>query len=318
MKTTPRLIITALTVIATIAGCQKEKTVIDGPQPLKSFFTSTTTPSQTFQINMDGSAKLITGQKGTRIIFYGNSLKHQNGSAVTGTVTIELKECYSVSDMVLSNKQTVSNGILLQSGGEVYLMAKQGSEELVAGNQGPVMQFPFIGNTQWDMQLFTGNIQPDSSETTAAGETVNWVAEAETLQVVTDTVGTSGGFGTYYSFTIPHLGWSNCDRFWNNTGGTDPMVKLPDGYTAANTCVMMVFKDEKTVATADLYNNHIFRFHAGEHTPIGLNVAIVAVAKRDGTHYYYIGDHTTAQGAVFNATMTESTESAIEQAVKQL
>jgi hypothetical protein len=316
MKTKNILIAVTVTVVQVlILSCHKNgSTSTSGGGQLAGFFQQTQVPSQSFTIT-GGQFNNITGSKGTQLYIYAGSLLHQNGSAVTGSVQVQLQEIYSHGDMILSNATTTSDSFLLQSGGEIYLTATQNGETLRISHNNPIgVNMPITGSGLSGMQRFTGTVIANNN--IAAGSQINWVivpADTAAAPAVNDT-----GAGYSYSFVVDSFGWSNCDRFYNLPGGTDPMIQLPTGYDNTNTTVYMIFDAENTVATADRWSSPIYRFHSGSHTPIGLHVTIVAIAKKGSTYYYDIEHEVTASGATFNMNMTQSTLDAIKAAVGQL
>lgn len=304
-----------LTISAFIVSCSEEDP-IEFPTPesntLKDFFKDTRVQSQFFTFDA-AAGTYFFGAKGTGIYFPGGSLLHQNGTAVTGTVQLELKEIYSKGDMILSNAAPESNGTLLKSGGEVYVALTQNNQKLRISHTNPgFIMFP-CSTAVAGMQLFNGEFRKNSE--LAADSAMNWnLANGDSAQVVQDTMGT----GTYYQFTFDSIGWSNCDRFYYLTGGTDPMIHLPNGYDNMNTQVYMVFDAESVMASADVFADQIYRFHAGEHTPIGLHVTIVAIANTNDKYYYSITHEVTSAGATFELNLTEATKQEVQTAISAL
>jgi hypothetical protein len=65
----------------------------------------------------------IIGQQGTIIIISANSLVGESGQPIKSKTKIELKECYSIPDIITGHLQTVHNGDILQTQGMIYLTA---------------------------------------------------------------------------------------------------------------------------------------------------------------------------------------------------
>lgn len=297
--------------LATITACKKDDaSTTKTTSNLKNVFAQTRVASQQFTID-GASYQTITGAKGTKIYFFSGSLKHRNGSPVTGNVDIELKEIYSLGDMILSNATTTTtNGRRLESGGELFLKATQGGEELLVNNTNPpIIQFP-VNSPVSGMQLFNGRFAPNDS--VAQDSTLLWDSIPNGGgQVVQDTVGAGGGFTQYYyQFGLDSFGWSNCDRFWSNTGaGTAVQIKLPNDFDNTNTSVFMIFTAEHTAAPSDTYDatNHICGFHSDGNTPIGISVSIVAISEKNGQYYSSIVSTTTVANMLVTLTMTPTT-----------
>ena len=89
----------------------------------------------------------------------------RNSFGTKGKVVLEIKEAYSMQDILLAGLSTESNGKLLSSGGMIYINATAGNEavELLK----PI-QISIPGKIYQDgMQLFKGEIKADS--------TINWI-----------------------------------------------------------------------------------------------------------------------------------------------
>jgi hypothetical protein len=102
---------------------EKEKVQPEtGPKNISEFFKQNEVRSQYFTVN-SSSGGTVTGNKGTKISIPANAFKKSDGSAVAGNINIELKEVFKKSEMILSDKSTVSYGQILVSGGEFYIAA---------------------------------------------------------------------------------------------------------------------------------------------------------------------------------------------------
>ena len=312
MKT--KSIISAVAIVLLFLTACKRTETTPGANILQNFFAGTRVTSQAFSINAT-NYNTITGAKSTIIRIPGGSLINKNGVTVTGTVNIELKEIYSKGDMILSNATTTCNGGMLQTGGEIYLIARQNGEDLrVKPGYKISVEFPTT-NPVAGMQLFTGQFVQNSN--LAADSSLVWTPVDSANAVVVQDSAFLGGF-MFYDFQVDSFGWTNCDRFYNLTGGTDPMIQVPTQFDNSNTSVYMIFDAENSVADGDVYADHVFRFHSGNHTPIGLAVTIVVIAKIGTQYYYSINHETTAAGATFNVTPVAATHDAIVAAVSAL
>ncbi|MDB5281001.1 MAG: hypothetical protein JWO06_76 [Bacteroidota bacterium] len=311
MKTKSLSLALVIAAVGLFSSCKKDATPATQNGNVQSFFDQTQVSAQTLSANLS-TYNTLTGAKGTIIKVAPGSLLHQNGTTVTGSVQFQLRELYSHGDMILSNAATVSNGSLLKSGGEIYLTATQGSENLLINHSNPlVLQFP-TSNATTGMQLFTGSFSTATATTPA---TINWnpVANANAT-IVLD----SSTLNQYFGFSSDSFGWTNCDQFYNLTGGTDLQVQLPVGFDSTNTRVFMLLDAENSLAWADVWASPIYKFHACSHTPIGINVTIIAIAQKGNQFYYAIQHETTASGVIFTVTMTPAPVAAIKTAIQAL
>lgn len=114
-------------------------------------------PSQVFSINITRDTTLLT-KKGAII-----HIPHGTLSASTNTVQLEIKEAYSMEDIIRASLTTQSNGQPLSSGGMIYINAV--GENTVKVTQAISVGMP-TDYLQKGMQLFKGQMQKDS--------TINW------------------------------------------------------------------------------------------------------------------------------------------------
>ncbi|HYV92706.1 MAG TPA: hypothetical protein VE978_13000 [Chitinophagales bacterium] len=99
----------------------------------------------------------IVGKQGTTIYISANSLIDEQGQPIKSRTTIQLKENYSIADIVSSNLQTIHNSEILQSQGMIYLLAttSDGSAVKIDKSKPIRIEFPFSGNFG-DAKFFRG------------------------------------------------------------------------------------------------------------------------------------------------------------------
>lgn len=196
-------------------ACDKQET----PLPynnLEAFFKAKAPKKQLFTID-PSLTQTITGAQGTNVTFFSNSFTDATGALVTTPVQVQLIEIFKKGDMILSEKMTSSYGYLLESGGEFFLKATSGGQEVFL-NQDYQMIVPIVAATSNPsaMELFVLNLSLPDSATWIPADSSSWVS--------VDTSGTIGG-QTYpnYNFYFDGLTWINCDYFWPNTS---PRINL--------------------------------------------------------------------------------------------
>ncbi|MES2763744.1 MAG: hypothetical protein V4677_16130 [Bacteroidota bacterium] len=119
---------------------------------------------QSFEIKFD-EENLIKGKKGTAIYIPANAFQFADGSVPDENIVIELKECYSLSDMIAENLSTMSGDKILQTGGMINIKASSdGKELLVKDGKAIVIGFP-KNNRKDTMDLFFDYQQPDGPNT---------------------------------------------------------------------------------------------------------------------------------------------------------
>lgn len=107
----------------------------------------------------------IVCKEGTKLVIKGNSFVDANNAIVKGKINISVTEYYKLSDMLLANLTTTSHGELLETGGMLYIEAKNRDSDLkLAQNSSIDILFP-TRNKKDNMQLFSG---------TWENENINW------------------------------------------------------------------------------------------------------------------------------------------------
>lgn len=112
--------------------------------------------SEYFKIDPTQPAE-VHGREGTVVHIPAKILVDSRQVPAIGPVWVELKECYTVADMLLSNLSTVTaDGELLNSGGIVLVRASARGQQLqVAAGRAFQLQVPFA-RRQRGMRLFYG------------------------------------------------------------------------------------------------------------------------------------------------------------------
>lgn len=100
-------------------------------------FKTTITASQIFQIDTKKDT-VITGQKGTILVFQSGSFIDSNENVVTENIDLELAEALTLDDMILSNLTTTSKDQLLETDGMIYVNATSKGEQLFVNPEKPI------------------------------------------------------------------------------------------------------------------------------------------------------------------------------------
>lgn len=319
MKTSKRALLLLLVLFTfALTSCDKDEEQNTTPGTptfaLSDFFSQTQAPFQTFQVDAATGGQ-ITGTKGTKISFYANSFQTKSGQAVTGTITVTLREMLKGSDMILSNMTTTTNGQLLISGGQIYLKAVQGSNELELkpGAQAYV-QIPT--DNPATMNVYTGELVVNDS--LIGDTTINWTLADTNVWVGQDT--TAGPATTYYNFTIDSVGWTNCDYFYSSPNPlTNISVVCPAQHVDSNTVVYLYFPTINSV-TRMYYDSADARFELayGYEIPEGLSLKVVVISQIGTQYYYEILPQTITTNLVVNSTPAAATLAQVQAAVQNL
>lgn len=115
-------------------------------------------PSEVFTVDIRSDTVLKTS-KGALIYIKAGAISTKAGH----TVALEVKEAYSIADIVKAGLYTQSNGQPLSSGGMIYIAPVNKSDAAIVKPIGVKLPTPFITK---GMQLFKGEYTKDS--------TINW------------------------------------------------------------------------------------------------------------------------------------------------
>ena len=111
--------------------------------------------SQKFILNSQKDTIVIC-QEGTKLIVEANSFVDASNNLVEGNVDITVTEYYKLSDMLLANLSTQSNGNLLETGGMLFIEAKKGKDDLKLKENSNIGLLFSKKDINDDMQLFSG------------------------------------------------------------------------------------------------------------------------------------------------------------------
>ncbi len=142
-------------------------------------------PSQFFYINPHRDTVLY-GKEGTVLFLEADALL-----TAANNVQVELKEFYQMADLMKSGMNTVSNGRMLQTGGSIYLDARdpQGHQTQIDHQKGIKTDFALDQNDP-EMQVFIKDPRQ---------EELNWIPGRQYTLTVTETVVYTDGNGKIIS-----------------------------------------------------------------------------------------------------------------------
>ena len=267
--------------------------------------------TQSFAIDAS-TWEAITGDEGTTLYIQPGTFVTKSGSAVNGTVEIELVELYNKSDMLFTNKTTFGiNGSLrtpLISGGQFYITAKQNGEELLLAQS--IQLVTKDQNTDLGMDFFNGRLEEDDNIIWDQNDTAF-------VEVVRDSA--QGGFGSY-AVGIDSLNYCNIDVFMSTGPSTDITVTLPDGLTFPDHKVYLNFEDQQTLVYVPFDTDNVFST-VGTHykIPVGQKLNIVVIGSKDDVLSYNIKELTV--GTDQKTTISDlqpATEQELRTAIKAL
>ena len=306
MKRTYLFAIVLLPIIAFYTGCKKA----DRPHPggdhpgcsvmwahIERFPGLQSTP-QSFTIPA-GTPQSFTAANGTKFNFYPNSFKDQDGNIITsGTITITLTEAYTPGSVIANRSSTYYRGNMLQTGGQVSVMATMNGNVLTANKYG--IAFKQSAATALDMGLFYGTMDnPDSSAnwTDFNNTSVGSNTIGTTIEKLTDNSTDGTATGNYYRFdSCTHFGYVAAGRLMSAPEVTNINVKMTDdafAFSLQNTEVYIISRSTNSamLCYSFTYSTQLFNMtnpydgYIGQ-IPVGTVVDLVAISFRNNNYYY--------------------------------
>ena len=301
---------------AALSGCKKEEpdtlTVTPGfdRKQAHTIMAPLRSASQTFTVNA-GTLATIEGAKGTRLTFYPYSFKNSAGDTLTnGTVEISLLEMYSLGDMIANRASTMSGINPLKSGGQIFITARQGGQELFTAGYG--ISFPQPAASTQAMNIYAGSRDSDL--------VVIWRPEPlRELAPGTNTDSLVNRF--YYQFdSVTEFNFINCDYniFGNTSSRTDITAFIADkAFDPSNTNVWIAYPRINAIGYMNgysytSYNASYESKFTSSNIPLGEKFHVVLISFREGNWYYAeLRNQTTTPNHQFALTPITSTKEEI-------
>ena len=250
---------------------------------------------QTFTVDAT-TGGIVIGDQGTQITFPANGFEFIGGEPVTGPVDIQLLEVYTRADMLkkqlpTNGKQTNGDISTIISGGEFFINATQGGQQLV-----PAAAFELNAPTNSfdpEMTIFRAeNCDRIDCE-------VVWEEEEDAVVNGGEMQNPDGTWTSSYVAPLTGFGWTNLDRWYSYAGPkTMVLVDVPEGFDDSNSAVYVSYDGEPTaLAYFDTYDStlEVFSEHYGQ-MPIGQQVHFIFVSVQNGDYVYAIQAATIVDG----------------------
>ncbi|HEX8461543.1 MAG TPA: hypothetical protein VF623_08940 [Segetibacter sp.] len=234
-----------------------------------------------------------------------------NGTAVTGTISLEVIHLKSKGDFIRYARPTTSFGYLIESGGAFYLKAQQqGQEVLLKTNSYATIKFksPRLSPL---MRVFYGveNLQPPLPAGTNPEFT--WTPSTDSVGVPLTTQDSG------YNMNTTKFSWVNCDYFIDSTlPKTTFTAILPANFTNTNTSAFLVFKQQKIVVR--LSANFATKTFSAPNIPINSQVTLVVLSKLGDELFKGSKDISISNNIVERITPVKSTQPEIVQMLDSL
>lgn len=308
-------LILAATFIFSLSSCMKDKLynagggTSDHYASMQDFYAQNEVKPQFFTINAITGGNFTTSQ-GTTVTIPPYAFLTNTGDTVFTDVTIEFKDIYKKSDMLLSDKHTADNffGAPIKSGGEFYIRASMNNQMLfmnVNGINALIVKQPApLAEIDLAMNAFIGG--------GAIGGPFQgpfaWGIDSVPGAVTVDTSTLPGYVFSLYQFSPIQSDsgtWCNSDNsIYFSAYPQSSMVMHQTNVENYNADVYLVFKTIKCMV-------HVYKDGSGDfpylYAPQGLECTVVTIGEKDGKIYSSLTSITISNNLTVNFTLSETT-----------
>lgn len=273
-----------------------EPEIFQATGDIKDLYEFLSVEEQKFKISPNKDTAIV-GKQGTIVYFPANTF--QTSTSDSSEIEITLKEVYSISDMIIENLNTTSDGLGLETGGMVYIEANLDGKELKTIRKPITLMMP-TEDFKDDMQLFNGvhgedgniNWLSDRNFAGSLNDCIRWNPERRGwLRLLFDWLFRRQAFSmyrdceekledfeakysdvdidklntipkskmNYYVFNSAQLGWMNCDRFYNEPTERLMTFKVKE-QIHPNTDIKIVYRNMKSIIGGKPITN-FFKFY---------------------------------------------------------
>jgi hypothetical protein len=309
-------------VVITLSSCDKEPETVykydpkvityDNLQKMSAFIKKNETKFQNFTID-GASGGVITSSNGVKYYIQPYAFTDLSGTPATGPVAISIKEIFKASEMILSDKPTLTTtGGILESYGEFFVKAQQNNKKLIfrvdSGQINNAIQIAMRNpnKMQQNIPLWEGDTIIAYTQSGHNFENT-FVTKTTTIPLMKgmDWKALSGKSATAnpdtIRFALPELfKWANCDILGGAPSGNTTVLcyfenhfnlESGSGYQGIQGS-MCFFKPESKSTAVKLYNT-IFDAPAGKEgflsyqnsMPIGLKGTFIVISVVDEKFY---------------------------------
>ena len=283
----------SIVVIAAIVSCNQSENY----SSVQDFYVRNGVPMQTYTIN-GTSRGSFTSPQGTIVSIPANAFVTLGNVAVTGDVTIQFKDIYKKSDMLLSNITTESYDVPLVSGGEFFINAKYNNSDvfLANGKSITVTQPRALTNS-----LDSAAMQPFSANVSDSGGVIDsspWYPSAN------DSIYTTT---SNYVYTLTQLNgytWLNTDHPLSGYVSTELTIHPNEGIASYNTQVFLLLNNISSMVSLSYYPGTGFHYY---YAPQGMQCTVVAFGVKDGNLYSSFIPITIGSNQTYNFSLNQTT-----------
>lgn len=310
-----RYILIIIPILFLALSCNPNEKVLNETESIEDLLKDLESPAQKYTFDIEKGITL-KGQEGILIEIKPNSLMYENGNDVKGEVSIELIECYELSELLIHNLATVDlEGKLIETAGMLWIKASSKGKTLTLKDK-ECLNIGFPKIVENDFGLFYGRENKE-------GQFIEWEQQDKSVasisSVISDTLTMETmlieGYSEedYYFFSSSKLGWLNCDRYPIFEKSSNLIVTVD--HPAENIKLRLILTDMKAVRPAFKETKRKYSFSA---VPINEKFFVFGFYESKGV--FYVGKSETnlleGQTKKINLEFEEMSKEAAKEFIK--
>jgi hypothetical protein len=305
-------------VIALVSGCKKEdKKPVTPPvvtyTNLSDFFAANNVKSEIFKIDAEAGGSFVT-QKGTKVTIGPNTFVDGTNLPASGPVSIEFKDIYAKSDMLLGQMPVMlGNGAPLKSAGEFFIKATiEGNPLNLAKNKGIKVEQP---NKD---KVADSAMRPFVFGKGAGGQGWNQAGDSFSGLDTIKFLSNSYMFSLYkFSTPIGNGTWCNSDNAGYFSAYPQTVLTINTDFkdSAYNLNIYLVFKGVNSMVHVYDNGSNVFPYN---YAPTGLQCTVVAIGVKNSKLYASYDDITITTNKTIKVTPLETNKDDFIAKIKSL
>lgn len=218
--------------------------------------------------------------------FPANAVNIPAGYTIYGKIKVEMLALLKKGDIIRALQSTTSNGVLLETFGQVFIkLSNNGRELVLAPSKSIKIRIPDTqDNPMPSMILFKGQESappPTSGKDTSA----TWLKTNDGSTIGTWYKTGSGPNMKGYEFSTQNLRWICGGKYTDSSGLKNKVtVILPPNFTIKNTVAFAVLENTKTIV--ELKANYASRSFEANNIPLQKKLIIITLTKIGNDFYY--------------------------------
>jgi len=320
MKT--QSLVLAVGFILFLTACKKEDNEKNGASgqsmeysSLADFYSRNGAMLQTYAVDASTGGSFTTPQ-GTLVTIPPQAFRTMSNGMVTGSVTVQFKDIYKTSDMLLSDKPTnLITGAPLKSGGEFFIKAIQNNEPLKLESSTGILIDQPVANTagndsaDFGMRPFLGNQAIDSS-----GDAIFGWKQCFGCSVTTQA---ASYLYSLYQFSTPEDSgtWCNSDDPTFFGAYTQTTLTIHPSNVDDTLEVFLIFQGLNSMIHVYNFSNFDFVY---QFAPLGLSCTIVGISVKNGKLHSCFTPITITNNSTVDITVSETTTEAFRETLRAL